>query len=65
MDSADQCRPDPPLGISYADFLAARARHQARLAAQSEVTRLERAFALAPLDGLGEASGARSSKVEG
>jgi hypothetical protein len=55
MEPLDEYRPDPPAGIGYADFLAARARFQARLAAQSEIARLERAFALDLPEGLAEA----------
>jgi hypothetical protein len=40
-------RPDPPAGIGYADFRAARARYLGRAAAQSEIALLERAWALA------------------
>lgn len=44
----DDYRPDPPAGLGYADFRAARASYLARLAAQSEIARLERAWGLAP-----------------
>ena len=47
MERSDEYRPDPPSGIGYADFRAARARFLARVAAQSEIARLERAFELA------------------
>jgi hypothetical protein len=46
----DDYRPDPPTGLGYADFRAARARFQARLARQSDIARLERALTLPPPD---------------
>ena len=46
----DEYRPDPPTGIAWGDFLAARDRYRSRLAAASEIARLERAFAFSPDD---------------
>jgi hypothetical protein len=43
----DRYRPDPPIGLSHADFVAARARYRRRLAASAQIARLERALALA------------------
>ena len=43
----DEYRPDPPAGLAYGDFRGARARYLARVAAQAEITRLERAWGLA------------------
>ena len=50
MRPDDEYRPDPPAGIAWDDFLAARDRYRARLAAASEIVRLERAFAFSPDD---------------
>ena len=46
MDSFDDYRPDPPTGLGYSDFRAARARHFARVSAVAEIARLERVFGL-------------------
>ena len=46
MEPSDDYRPDPPTGLGYSDFRAARARHFARVSAQSEIARLERVLAL-------------------
>jgi hypothetical protein len=46
----DEYRPDPPAGLAWSDFLAARGRYRSRLAAASEIARLERAFAFRPDD---------------
>jgi hypothetical protein len=46
----DAYRPDPPTGIGWPDYLAARGRYRASLAAGSEIARLERAFALSTDD---------------
>ncbi len=56
QDPEDALRPDPAPGLGYADFHAARERFRARLRADAEVARLERALALpaygeAPRDG--------------
>ena len=46
MDPFDDYRPDPPTGLGYSDFRAARARHFARVAVEAEIARLERVLAL-------------------
>ncbi len=46
----DAYRPDPPTGLGWSDYLTARDRYLASLAAGSEIARLERAFALNPDD---------------
>ena len=46
-------RPDPPSGLGWSDYLAARDRYRASLATASEIARLERAFAMSPDDDRG------------
>ena len=45
----DDYRPDPPAGLGFADFRAARCRYMAGLAAHAEIARLERAWGLHPV----------------
>ena len=49
----DAYRPDPPAGLGWSDYLAARDRYRATLATGSEIARLERAFAMSPDDDRG------------
>jgi len=49
MMEPEDYRPDPPTGLGFADFRAARARYLARLAAHAEIARLERAWGLSPV----------------
>lgn len=44
-------RPDPPTGLSYADFQAARARFFNLLREQSEINRLNQAWRLPAAEG--------------
>lgn len=46
MDPRGELHPDPPSGIGYGDFLAARERFRLLLRQQSEIRRLEQALAL-------------------
>jgi hypothetical protein len=46
----DAYRPDPPTGLGWSDYLTARGRYLASLAAGSQIARLERAFALSQDD---------------
>ncbi len=46
MHHFDAYLPDPPQGLGYADFRAARARFLARVREQSEICRLERVFSM-------------------
>ncbi len=50
MRPDDEYRPDPPAGLGWSDFLAARGRYRSSLAAGSEIARLERLFAISPDD---------------
>ncbi len=60
----DAYRPDPPTGLGWSDYLAARGRYRASLAAGSEIARLERAFALSP-DDVGRRRGGRTTEQPG
>jgi hypothetical protein len=47
---ADEYRPDPPSGLRFEDFRAARGRYLARVTSAAEVARLQRAFDLPSQD---------------
>lgn len=64
MQPRDEYLPDPPRGLGYADFRAARARFLARLAGQAEIARLERALSMATVDPPAAASKLNGHRID-